>query len=333
MDDIINLWEKHRNVKAISEELGLTARKTNKIILDLKNKEGVILKGYQYRNRPSKENKPVEEISELSVAPFALSQEDTYHPVSNVQLNLDIDNGTVVVFSDAHILPHQEWSIAAQALLEVIAEINPTAIIDGGDSFDFASISKHDVLGWNPQFTVAEELVAANEFLDAVRDASKKSRYIMLESNHDVRFNKFLAKHCPQFRGLKGFNFADQVPNWEHVFSIMINDDIIFLHQYNNGVHAAYNNAMKGGISVITGHTHILEVKPFSDYRGTRFGVQTGTLATIKNNPLFNYTGNTPLNWQSGFVVLTIKDGELQYPEICSVNKQGKAFFRGKVIG
>jgi hypothetical protein len=313
---IVQLWNQYKNTEQMAKQLKKSARQVRHIIGKMKQ-ENIILAGYRYTD--SSKKRYGEETIE-------------YKPPSNRQLNLNIQNGTIIVFSDAHIIPGENLSTAASALLKVSSMIKPNFIIDGGDTFDFSTISKHDKLGWESSFSVREEIVAGNEFLDQVRGSSPGSRFIMLGSNHDVRFNKFLAKHAPQFRGLKGFTFEDQVPNWEHVMAIMINNNVMFLHQYHGGVHAAYNNALKGGISVITGHTHILEVKPFADYRGLRFGVQTGTLSTIKDNPLFHYTQCTPLNWTSGFAVLTFIDGELQFPEICYVNSNNKAFFRGKII-
>lgn len=253
--------------------------------------------------------------------------------IGNPQQNIKLKNGVVVVFSDAHIIPRAPRSTAAEALLKVLKRIKPTLVINGGDLFDFASVSKHEVSGWNERFTVKEEIDVGVEYLKDVTKATPSSRFIGLQGNHDCRFNKFLANHVPQFKGIVGFNIMDHFPTgWSYAISIMLNDNTVFVHNHHGGVHAAYNNAMKGGVSVITGHTHILEVKPITDYSGDRFGVQTGTLATIQGNPLFAYTNGTPLNWQAGFVVLTYVDGKLLYPEICHVARNGKAYFRGKEV-
>lgn len=116
-------------------------------------------------------------------------------------------------------------------------------------------------------------------------------------------------------------------------WSVLINPDthpVMVKHRYANGVHAAYNNAMKGGLSIVTGHTHALEVKPYGDYRGRRYGVQGGCLLDI-DAPQTEYAENAPSQMCPGFVVLTFQDGELMPPELCSVIN-GRAIFRGGFV-
>ncbi len=249
------------------------------------------------------------------------------------QRNFNLKDGIVIDFSDSHILPKQDLSLAAKALLLVLKDLKPNIVVNGGDTIDFASISRHEKLGWNEQFTIKEELEAAADFLKMVQKATPGSKFIHIAGNHDDRFNKILANKMPQFKGVKGFNLIDHIPSgWEYLMAMTINNNTMFLHAINGGVHAGYNNVMKAGMSVITGHTHQLEVKPYTDYKGTRYGVQTGTLATIQNNPLFAYTMGSPLNWMAGFVVLTYVNSILQFPEVCSINSEGQAFFRGKIL-
>jgi len=45
-----------------------------------------------------------------------------------------------------------------------------------------------------------------------------------------------------------------------------------------------------------------------------------------------NYTEDNPLDWRSGFVVLTFHKGRLLWPEVVHVIEEGKVEFRGKVI-
>ena len=101
-------------------------------------------------------------------------------------------------------------------------------------------------------------------------------------------------------------------------------------HRYHNGIHAAYNNALKAGMSIVTGHLHRLAVTPWADYNGRRWGVDTGTLAN-PHGPQFDYAENNPSPHTSGFAVLTFKDGMLLPPELCEVLDE-KAYFRGECI-
>jgi hypothetical protein len=47
--------------------------------------------------------------------------------------------------------------------------------------------------------------------------------------------------------------------------------------------------------------------------------------------PQFTYVEAGPLNWASGFVVLTYREGRLLEPEIVAVDA-GRAWFRGAPV-
>lgn len=269
-----------------------------------------------------------------------IKQHEQAEPVVERRLNTSfmcletkLQNGYVLVISDQHQNPRIGNSVAANGALEVAKIIKPSAVYHLGDLLDFASISTHDKLGWTDSYTVQEELDSGMDYLREMSAVTRGADRIMLQGNHDQRFNKFLSKHAPQFKGIGGFDIVDHIPSdWRYALSILLNGNTKFLHAHHGGVHAAYNNVLKGGINIVTGHTHILECKPFSDYSGTRFGIQTGTLSTIKDNPFFDYTFHTPLNWQAGFVVLRYIDGKLQYPEIAFVNQNNQCIFRGEIV-
>jgi hypothetical protein len=75
-----------------------------------------------------------------------------------------------------------------------------------------------------------------------------------------------------------------------------------------------------------------LKVTPFGDYRGTRWGVDTGTLAEIDGPQFLDYLEDSPVNWRSGFAVLTMKDNKLLWPELVSKHDEGIIDFRGSLI-
>jgi hypothetical protein len=69
---------------------------------------------------------------------------------------------------------------------------------------------------------------------------------------------------------------------------------------------------------------------PISDYDGRRWGVDAGTLAEPYGDQ-FTYTEMNPVNWCSGFCVLTFENGKLLPPELCEVI-DGIAYFRGQRV-
>jgi hypothetical protein len=201
-----------------------------------------------------------------------------------------------------------------------------------GDVFDGASISRHPVSGWGSTPSVKQELEACQDRLGEVEKAAKGAALHWTWGNHDMRFNARLAAQVGDtWRGVEGMNLTDHFPLWKFSTSIMVNEDTMIKHRYHNGIHAVYNNALKSGISIVTGHLHSLKVTPFSDYRGDRYGVDTGSLADINGNQ-FEYSEDNPKNHRSGFAVLTFVDGELLPPELCQVWDDDHVVFRGQLI-
>ena len=205
-------------------------------------------------------------------------------------------------------------------------------VVMNGDVFDGASISRHPVSGWGSTPSVKQELEACQDRLGEVEKAAKGASLHWTWGNHDMRFNARLAAQVGDtWRGVEGMNLTDHFPRWKFSTSIMVNEDTMIKHRYHNGIHAVYNNALKSGISIVTGHLHSLKVTPFSDYRGDRYGVDTGSLADINGNQ-FEYSEDNPKNHRSGFAVLTFVDGELLPPELCQVWDDDHVVFRGHLI-
>jgi hypothetical protein len=249
------------------------------------------------------------------------------------QTHLGIEDGTVIVFSDAHFIPGQR-STAFKGLLWAIQEFKPKAVICNGDAFDGASISRHDVTD-QPQTSVIQELKACQGALGEIEETAKAARHnvklVFTWGNHDIRFGNRLAQHAPQFKEVKGFKLTDHIPDWDFCWTCWPTDDVIVKHRYKGGVHATHNNTVNAGVSIVTGHLHSLKVTPFSDYNGNRFGVDTGTLAET-DGPQFTYGELNPSNHRSGFAVLTFFNGKLLWPELVHKFEENHIEFRGEVI-
>ena len=239
-------------------------------------------------------------------------------------------NATVVAFGDCHWTDiNQPRSLAHEALLIAIPHIKPDILLCTGDALDMGEPSRHDPLGWNRRIRVKDELEAAKKHLDDIMGLAPRALRLWIRGNHDDRFDKYLALNAAMFEGVDGFDFAGHFSDWRMCHRLDINDSVA-MHRYHGGIHAGWNNAVKAGVSFISGDTHSLEVKPMVDMRGRRYGVQTGMLGD-PNWPCFAYTqGNTRL-WTPGFAVLTWRNGVLMPPELCEV-VNGVAWFRGKEI-
>lgn len=306
----IDLWMKLRSPAEIARRLGVTERSVHSRRRRIEEAMGIELEAPPVGNNGD----PVKTLRKFA-------------PDVPVQLDVEFKDCAVVVFSDAHYWP-DEISVAHRAMLAVIKKVKPVAVIANGDVFDGASISRHGRIGWQQSPKVGEELSAVQERLAEVKKAAKGARLIRTMGNHDARFETFLAANAPQFEGVLGYELRDHLPDWEVCWSVMANRNTIIKHRYHNGIHAAYNNTLKAGINIVTGHLHRLCVTPWGDYNGRRYGVDTGTLATPGGDQ-FYYMENNPNPWCSGFVVLTFgPDGELLPPELCEVHGE-IAYFRG----
>jgi hypothetical protein len=250
----------------------------------------------------------------------------------NMRRELNIDFGMVVVFSDAHFWP-DEPTPAYRALLRFLEmhKQDIVCVVNNGDAFDGASISRFPSINFNKLPTVKEELEACQISLTEIENrVLKQTPLIWPMGNHDARYEQLIVNKAPELQGLKGTQLRDYFPLWQPCYSFWINGDTVIKHRYKGGAMAGRNNTIHGGINFVTGHTHVGCVNPFTDYNGTRYGVQTGTLA----NPIgrqFEYAEDSPKDWMACFAVLTFYEGKLLMPELCKVWDDDHFEFRGQV--
>jgi hypothetical protein len=242
----------------------------------------------------------------------------------------NLDNGVILVGSDAHYFPGN-ITAAHKAFVKLAKELKPSIIVMNGDVFDGATISRWPRIGWDKKPTVRDELQACQERLGEIEDAAPRAVKYWPLGNHDARFETKLAAQAPQYEGIKGFSLKDHFPAWKGCWSLFVNDCTVIKHRFKGGIHATHNNTLMAGKTMVTGHLHSLKVTPFSDYNGTRYGVDTGTMADAYGEQTVDYTEDSPVNWRSGFAVLTVSKGRLLWPEVCNV-EDGEVWFRGRQV-
>jgi predicted phosphodiesterase len=281
-----------------------------------------------YLRRNTIQQKTGEELPSFN-APQHAAIAKTMIPDNRRVLQHNIGDGVILVGSDAHYWPG-EASVAHKAFVAAAKMLKPDAIVLNGDVLDGARISRHEPLyNTNPP-SVKQEIEACQERLGEIEKASKNSTLFWTYGNHDVRLWRYIRINAPELEGLPSMDLFDHFPGWHHGWRVDINDSVVIKHRYASGVHAAYNNTVKSGRSVLTGHLHRLCVTPWGDYNGRRWGVDTGTLADPSGDQ-FTYMEENPTSGCSGFAVLTFKDGKLLPPELCEV-LDGVAYFRGKEL-
>jgi hypothetical protein len=245
---------------------------------------------------------------------------------------LDVENGEVVVGGDFHYWPGPA-STAHRAFVKLIRDIRPAAVILNGDVIDATTISRHPPIGWEQQPSLVDEIEAAQERVGEIESACpRKTKRVWTLGNHDARFETRLATVAPQYAKIHGVHLKDHFPAWHPAWSVWINDDVVVKHRFKGGIHAPHNNTIWAGKSIITNHLHSQKVIPFTDYNGTRYGVDTGCVANPDAKAFLDYSEDNPKNWRSGFVILTFREGRLMLPELVSVWDEGRVQFRGQLI-
>jgi len=304
--EFIDSWNRNGSAAKVAEETGLGLRAV-----------------YRRRKRIEAKHDTILRSDHPSSPTFTFREHSP-------RVDCELWNGTILVASDAHYWPGVV-SPAHEAFVSLTEELRPQMIVMNGDLFDGSSISRFPKTGWGSTPNVKQELDAVQERLAEIKEASPRGCYLWWTlGNHDMRFEARLAQNVPEFEGVGGFTLKDHFPDWSMSMSLLVNEEIMIKHRFRNGVHATWNNTLYGGLTMVTGHLHRLQATLLTDYRGTRWGVDTGTLADIDGDHM-HYGEDNPMNHCSGFAVLTIIDGQLTYPEFCSVH-DGKAYFRGERI-
>lgn len=248
------------------------------------------------------------------------------------RVKIEVPDGIVLVGGDAHYWPGPA-TLMHRAFVKFAREMKPKALVMNGDAFDGAAISRHASIGWEDQPTVAQELEAVQDRLHEIEMATPRGcKLYWPAGNHDLRFETRLATVAPEFKHLKNFHLKDHFPAWIPCWSLWINDSVVVKHRYKGGTHAPYNNTLHAGMSIVTNHLHAAKVIPYDDYRGTRFGVDTGCLADPYGPQFQDYSEDNPRNHRAGFCVLTFKGGQLLQPELVLVWDKDRVQFRGELI-
>lgn len=247
-------------------------------------------------------------------------------------LKFTIEDGYVLVGSDAHYWPGTVTT-AHRAFVAFAERFQPSLVVMNGDVMDFPSISRFSPsswVDWENRPSVADEIETAGKRLDEIRQAAPNAELAWPLGNHDGRFESRIATAAPELARTFGTHLKDHFPHWRPCWGVSINDfDLVIKHRIRGGVYAPRNNTLASGKSTFTGHAHSLKVWAHSDYGGTRFSADTGTLAEPYGDQFLHYTEGNPVDWRSGFILARYKAGELLWPEVVHVRGPGVVEFRG----
>lgn len=328
-DEFKHFWELCKgNARQVSKKTGLSIRQVYTRRRSIEDKYGIRLKVEDRvlsNFNHSQKMKLADRLDELAEV-----RERRYEK----EMGINVRNGVVLVGSDAHYWP-QVVSKAHEALCRLAKQLSPSVVVLNGDILDGARISRHSREMWEKQPSLKDELHAVQDRCAEIERAAPKAMLIRTIGNHDARFERYLCQNAPEMEGTPGSSLLDYLPRWRAGWAVHVNAKtegwtVIRHRPVVGGVHSAYNSVLRAGVNYVHGHLHKLEHKPWGDYRGRNWGIDCGTLADPKG-PQFGYTEAAPLNWGSGFYVLTYKDSRLLPPEPCVI-EHDRAWFRGKEV-
>lgn len=311
--DFLALWQTHQSASKVAAIVGTTERNAYKRRRRLEAKLSIELNSKGF-------NHGVEKLNFRNI-------------VKRVK-------GPIVIFSDCHVWPDEPFTPAYWALLEIIRRLQPSVIVANGDVFDCASISRFPSAG-EALPTIKEELDTAKLLLKGIEKAAPKNcNLIFTIGNHDQRWAIRLANAAKEFKGIEGFELSDHFPLWKFCWSLIVNEGVeggetLIKHRMHNGQHSAYNNVLRSGVHVVTGHSHSLRAVPYNNFKRRMWAVECGMLSNlpINTSSKFLYAEDNVSQNTMGFAVLTYDNQhKLLPPELVEVIDGNKVFFRGQEV-
>lgn len=314
-EEFVQIWMQSKSPLVVSQTTGITVRAV------YRRRNSLVAKGYDL---------PTVLVPHSS---RTFIQHDTAPQVHfEKNRNIDLKDGTVIIFSDPHFYPDSN-TIAQKAILTLIKELKPKVVLCGGDALDGTQISRHDpTRGWHQPPTIREQLECLTQSMTEIKKAAKGAITYMTLGNHDARLSRYLAVNAPHSENLPGTRLEDYIPSWALSWTVTINQN-----KYNKGLVLRHRNlggmlhlqAQKAGCHYAHGHLHKLGCMITPQYGRFLYSIDCGSFADPQSDA-FDYMEGAPQHVQ-GFVVLTYKNGELLMPEFCYI-LDGVAFFRGKVV-
>ncbi|MGI9572272.1 MAG: hypothetical protein ACR2L5_02995 [Candidatus Actinomarinaceae bacterium] len=256
---------------------------------------------------------------------------------SHISISSDVPY-TMLVFSDAHFEGHETASylIMLKVLKDLVKTRQLKCVVANGDIMDLSILStfaKYHTEIRPQERTVQKEIWDSQAQLSKIQKIINTAKYPIKQlatfGNHETRLSKVAMTWGRAFEDLEAFKIQNLFPDWDWAMSHLVDDSVIIKHRMRGGIHTAYQNAMRSGLNIITGHTHQLNMRTFNTYSNTSMSIQTGHLSETYHPYQEDNIAN---DWNNGFVVITIDPIEKTiHPELVQVNNLFRsAYFRGK---
>jgi Calcineurin-like phosphoesterase len=251
----------------------------------------------------------------------------------NIPLKLNLTNGvqTVAVVADYHVPFHDPKTI--RLVDEVLRDIQPEVLVYNGDLNDCYQIS---VFAKDPSrlSKLQKDIDKTVSILDRHNTILPRTQKILIEGNHEYRFQRFLWSDAPELSSLDSLTIPelyrldqfgiDYIPYEQ---GLLINKVFLVLHGDIASIHSAYTAKRlfeKHGGCGMCNHTH----RGGSFYKRDRFGTwgwwENFCLCSLNPDWIQNP------NWQQGFSLIHFTDHSRFFVEQIPVIDH-KILYRGEL--
>jgi len=238
-------------------------------------------------------------------------------------VRINAPNSRWIVGSDLHVWTG-EPTLIYKAFCAVAKKLKVDGIILNGDIIDGARVSRHPAIRGSSAPKIDVEIETAKKWLKLLPHAKHK---LWAMGNHDLRIDNYIAANANELSDYI-LSLSEHFRDYTFSFAFELNNTLEVRHRFRGGIHGAWNNTLHSGMNIATGHTHQLQVTAMRDRNGSRWGIETGTLAD-PFGPQFEYSEGSPSRSQMGFAVITFgENGEMFPPELCEM-VGGRPIFRG----
>jgi predicted phosphodiesterase len=216
------------------------------------------------------------------------------------------------------IIPDSHGSLidrdACKAFLADLEQIQPTEIVMLGDHIDCGGfLAQHHTLGYVAQseYTFAEDVDAANQFLDAIQSRAPGAEIHYLEGNHERRIGAWIVtqtlRNNPDAKYLNGMFSTESVLNLEKrgirfypqgqanngrtIPALLKIDNRNYMHGEYTGKNAAKQHIDEYVCNITYGHTHRMDSYTRRTADDTYTAFCPGCLSQLQQ--FYNHSRNT----------------------------------------
>lgn len=253
-----------------------------------------------------------------------------------------------LAYGDIHFNKHRIKHL--NILYDLIADIQPDHIIDGGDSIDAVALSKHVNTSFD-QEEVHREIESFRNHVNTMQKLAPNARFTLLNDNH---FFRRLATTVAESSKLQAL-FEVDVHHWQGGYldiwrflgidrtkwdfqdSVVWKDRMEFIHGHksmgssNNPVNRVRTVVRNHGMGVMRFHSHNFGLEVHKTGNREHLAIQMGGIVDpekvgyIESDKFCNWTTSV------GVLYMSKKDDTYLFVPVIFLN--GKAVFNGKIYG